>query len=297
MDMLAQRIHRFGGPEVIELDSIDLPRPGPGEVLLKVVAAGVGPWDALIRTGNSGIPQPLPLTLGADVAGEVLDVGHDAGHLSAGVHVYGVTNPRFTGGYATHAIVDANRVARKPPAISFVEAAGIPIVAVTAWKALFEQGGLQSGQRVLIHGAAGNVGDLAVQMARDAGAVVIALGSAEDYERPFEKDLDPVDLVIDTIGGDVQTRSLSTLKKGGALISIVNPPDLERARGLGVRAEFFIVDVTTPDIERISQLLASGVIRPSVADVLSFTEAREAHVRLGQRHSNRHGKIILTMET
>ena len=264
---------------------------------MKVVAAGVGPWDAWIRAGKSAVPQPLPLTLGADVAGEVLSVGADAGHLSAGVYVYGVTNARFTGGYATHAIVDANRIARKPPTIGFIEAAGMPVVAVTAWKALFERGRLHAGQRVLVHGALGNVGGLAVQMARDAGAVVVALGAAEDYERPFEEHIDPVDLVIDTIGGDIQNRSLSMLKKGGALISIVTPPETERARDLGVRAEFFVVDVTTPDIERISLLLASGAIRPAVGDVLPFTEAREAHVRLEQRNSKRHGKIILTMET
>ena len=210
MNIRAQRIHRFGGPEVIELETVDLPQPGAGEVLIKVAAAGVGPWDAWIRAGKSAVAQPLPLTLGSDVAGIVHSVGHDAGHLSAGVQVYGVTNARFTGGYATHAIVDANRMARKPADLSFVDAAGLPVVAVSAWKTLFEWGHLQAGQRVLIHGSSGNVGRLAVQMARGAGAVVTAV---TDYDRPFEEGLDPVDLVIDTIGGDIQNRSLATLKK------------------------------------------------------------------------------------
>jgi NADPH:quinone reductase-like Zn-dependent oxidoreductase len=176
----AQRIHRYGGPDVIFLEEVELPRPGPLEALILVRAARVGPWDALVRTGKAGLPQPLPLTLGADLAGVVLDVGPEVSHLAAGVEVYGATNARFIGAYARHAIVDARRVARKPAAINFVHAGSLPVVAVTAWTMLFERGGLTRDQRVLVHGAAGNVGALAVQMAHAAGAVAIAMGKRDN---------------------------------------------------------------------------------------------------------------------
>jgi NADPH:quinone reductase-like Zn-dependent oxidoreductase len=311
MKTLAQRIHRFGPPDVMELESVDLPQPGPGEVLIEVKAAGVGPWDAWVRSGKSALPQPLPLTLGADVSGVVLLAGPEAGHVSAGVEVYGVTNARFVGAYATHAIVDANRIARKPVVVDFVEAAGLPVVAVTAWKMLFELGQLRGGQRVLVHGASGNVGGLAVQMARKAGAIITAIGApgdgdllrrlgadeALDYDGAFEDRIEPVDLVIDTVGEEIQVRSLSVLKPGGALISSVNPPDAERAAALLVRAEFFIVDVTTQDLESVSELLTSGAITASVSQIFALANARQAHVLMEQPGLRQRGKIVLTTET
>jgi NADPH:quinone reductase-like Zn-dependent oxidoreductase len=307
----AQRIHRFGGPDAIVFEDVELPRPGPLEALILVRAAGVGPWDALIRTGNSGLPQPLPLTLGADLAGVVLDVGLDVPHLASGVEVYGVTNGRFVGGYARHAIVEVRCVARKPAAIDFVAAASLPVVAVTAWTMLFERGELTRDQRVLVHGAAGNVGALAVQMAHAAGAFVIAMGKpgdatylrslgadvAGDYAaEPFESAFGAVDIVIDTIGGEIQQRSFAALKAGGVLISSVQQPSTELAAQHHVRAEYFIVDVTDRALDRISTMLLAKTIAPNVGLVLPLSQARKAHELLAEPQPGMRGKIVLSTD-
>lgn len=307
----AQRIHRFGGPDVIVLEDVELPRPGPLEALVLVRAAGVGPWDALIRSGKSGVAQPLPLTLGADLAGVVLDVGLDVPHLAAGVEVYGATNARFVGAYARHAIVDAGRVARKPPGIDFVQAGSLPVVAVTAWSMLFERGGLTRGQRVLVHGAAGNVGALAVQMAHAAGAFVIAMGRRDDADylrslgadvagdyagEPFENAFGAVDLAIDTIGGEIQRRSFAAVKPGGVLISSIEPPNAELAAAHQVRGDFFIVDVSDRVLEHITAMLLAGTIVPNVGLVLPLAQAREAHELLARPQPGMRGKIVLSTD-
>lgn len=307
----AQRIHSYGGPEVIILEEVELPRPGPLEALILVRAAGVGPWDALVRTGKSGLPQPLPLTLGADLAGAVLDVGLEVEHLAAGVEVYGATNARFIGGYARHAIVDARRVTRKPATIDFIDAGSLPVVAVTAWTMLFERGGLTEKQRVLIHGAAGNVGAFAVQMARSAGAFVIAMGKRDDapYLRslgadiagdyaaePFEAAFGAVDIVIDTIGGKIQQRSFAALKTGGVLISSVQQPSADLAAEYHVRADFFIVDVSDRILDRISTMLLAKTIVPNVGLVLPLSQARKAHELLARPQPGVRGKIVLSTD-
>jgi NADPH:quinone reductase-like Zn-dependent oxidoreductase len=158
----ACRIHQFGGPEVISLEDMVPPEPGKGEVLVRVRAAGVGPWDAWVRAGKSALPQPLPLTLGSDIAGVVQAVGPGVTGLAPGDAVFGVTNPHFTGGYADYAVATAAMLAKKPAALSDIDAASVPVVTVTAWQALFEEARLTAGQSVLIHGAAGNVGAFAV---------------------------------------------------------------------------------------------------------------------------------------
>jgi hypothetical protein len=219
-------------------------------------------------------------------------------HVAAGVEVYGATNARFVGAYARHAIVDTGRMARKPALVDFVQAATLPVVAVTAWTMLFERGGVTRGSRVLVHGAAGNVGAVTLQMAHAAGAIVTALGRPEDasYLRSlgadvagayagetFEAPADPVDLVIDTIGGEIQRQSFAALKPGGALISVVQPPDQEAAAKYGVRADFFIVDVSTRALEQVSAMLAAKTIVPNVGLVLPFSDARRAHELLADR--------------
>jgi len=172
--MMAWRVHEFGPPEVMRLERIPVPEPGPGECLVKVGAAGVGPWDAWIRAGKSVLPQPLPLTLGSDLSGDIVAVGPEVHDLAVGEQIYGVTNPEFIGAYAEYAVVRAAMVSKKPFSLSYIEAASVPVVAVTAWQALFEQAQVQAGQTVLIHGAAGNVGAYAVQLARQAQLRIIA---------------------------------------------------------------------------------------------------------------------------
>src|SRR4051812_11651273 len=161
--MMAWRVHAFGTPQAMSFEAIPRPEPGPGEVLVRVHAAGVGPWDGWIRAGRSALPQPLPLTLGSDLSGVIASVGIEVADLAIGDAVFGVTNPRFVGAYAEYAVASATMIGHKPRTLTHVQAASVPVVGVTAWQGLFDEARLQPGQTVLIHGAGGNVGSYAVQ--------------------------------------------------------------------------------------------------------------------------------------
>src|SRR6266700_3814707 len=223
VQMKAARVLEFGPPSVITID--DLPRcePSSGQLLVRVLAAGVGPWDALVREGKSGLKQPLPLILGSELSGNVEAVGDDVADIKPCDEVYGSTNKMFTGAYVEYALVSAEMVAHKPKKLTHIEAASSPIGAVTAWQMLFDYAHATAGQTVLIHGAAGNVGSYAVQLARHAGLHIVAtaatadleyvktLGAEEvvDYQTTrFEDSFVRVDVVLDTVGGDTQHRSL-----------------------------------------------------------------------------------------
>src|SRR5436190_13115308 len=191
--MKAARIHRFGGPAVIEVEDIPRPSPAPGEVLVRVAAAGVAPWDALIREGKSKVSPPPPLTLGSDLSGVVEAVGTGFSQFKSGDEVYGVTNPQFVGANAEFAVASASMIAPKPPRLTSLEAASIPVVAVTAWQMLFEHARPEAGQRVMVLGAAGNVGAYAVQFAADAGLHVIGVVGSRDVE--FVRTLGATDVI------------------------------------------------------------------------------------------------------
>src|SRR5919198_3420676 len=178
--MMAWRVHEFGPPTVMRFERVFRPTPGPSEVLVKVEAVGVGPWDGWIRAGKSALPQPLPLTPGSDLSGEIVAVGEEASELRVGDQVYGVTNPQFIGAYAEYALASATMVSRKPASLTYIEAASVPVIAVTAWQALFDQAQLKTGQTVVIQGAAGNVGAYAVQLALRAGLRTIAIAAQDD---------------------------------------------------------------------------------------------------------------------
>ncbi|WP_437515714.1 NADP-dependent oxidoreductase [Sorangium sp. So ce1099] len=306
----AARVHRFGGPEVITIEKVPVPLPGPGEVLVRVAAAGVGPWDGWIRAGKSVLPQPLPLTLGSDLAGTVTAVGTEVIDLAPGAAVFGVTNKRFTGAHADHAVAQAGMVTRKPLRLDDVQAASVPVVAVTAWQALFDQAQVEAGQTVLVHGAAGSVGAYAVQLARGVRARVIATASARDRDfvrrlgadivvdyrsERFEDAATDVDAVIDLVGGDAQARSFAVLKPRGLLVSAVSNPDQEEAARRGVRASFFLVDVTTAHLDRIAAMLDAGELSTDIGAVLPLAEVRGAHEMLDGTRPRPRGKIVLTM--
>src|ERR1700761_3552954 len=254
--MLAWRGHKFGPPEAMILESIPRPGPGPGEVLVDVHAAGVGPWDGWIRAGNSALPQPLPLTLGSDLSGIVAAVGSGVSELAIGDQGFGVNNTQFLGAYAEYAVASAKMLAKKPISLSYAEAASVPVIAVTAWQGLFDHARLEAGRTVVIHGAAGNVGAYAVQLARRARLHSIATAGTKDIEyvrslgadkvldyhtQRFEDEVKDVDVVFDLVGGEVQTRSFQVLRPGGKLISAVSPPDQDRAKQHGITAAFFLV--------------------------------------------------------
>jgi NADPH:quinone reductase-like Zn-dependent oxidoreductase len=308
--MKAVRLHRFGAPEVIVVEDVPKPVPNAGEVLVKVEAAGVGPWDALIRRGSSVLPQPLPLILGSDLAGVIDCVGAGVERLKVGDQVFGVTNEHFTGAYAEFAAAKANMIAPKPQTLNYTHAASVPVVSVTAWQMVFEFAQLRAGQSVLIHGGAGNVGGYAVQFARQAGAMVIATASANDiaYVRSlggvgvidyrasrFEEKVKEVDAVIDTVGGEVLDRSYGLVKRGGMIVSAAAVPSREKAEQQGLRATFFMVQVTAERLRNIAELIDAGGLKTEVGEVLWLDEARQAHEMLeGAPH--RRGKIIIKMQ-
>src|ERR1700727_1546537 len=180
LSMMAWRVHEFGPPSVMRFEQLARPTAGEKEVLVKVEGAGVGPWDGWIRAGKSALPQPLPLTLGSDLSGVIVAKASGVSGLRVGDQVYGVTNPQFLGAYAEYALASAEMVSNKPASLTHVEAASVPVVFVTAWQALFDHAQLKPGQTVVIHGAAGNVGSYAVQLARRAGVQTIATAATDD---------------------------------------------------------------------------------------------------------------------
>ena len=270
-----------------------------------MAAAGVGPWDALIREGKSKVSPPPPLTLGSDLSGVVEAVGSGVTGFNSGDEVYGLTNPQFIGAYAEYALASSGMVARKPARLSHVEAASVPVVAVTAWQMLFEYAHLQSGQTVLILGAAGSVGAYAVQLAARSGIHVIATAGSGDLEyvrnlgaetvvdyRSAKLDYAAwsVDAVLDLVGGKTREEAARAVKPGGILVSVVSP-DPVSARS-DVRSVFFYADVTTARLNTISEMLDAGTLSTQVGTVLPLEQARVAHEMLaGAPHAR--GKIVL----
>lgn len=303
--MKAARIHRFGSPDVIEIEDIPLPRPATGEVLVRVAAAGVGPWDAVIREGKSKVSPAPPLTLGSDLSGVVEAVGAGVSQFKSGDEVYGVTNSQFVGANAQFAVASAEMIAPKPQWLSSLEAASVPVVAVTAWQMLFEHAHPEPGQRVMILGAAGNVGGYAVQFAENAGLNVIAvvgskdvdhvrsLGATDviDYRLADHADAArSVDVVIDTVGGETRDRAFGVLKPGGILVTVVSSEFVSPRSD--VRSTFFYAEVTTARLSAISGVLEGGKVIAQVGSVVPLEQARTAHEMLaGAPH--RRGKIML----
>ena len=299
--MKAARIHSFGPPDVVVVEDVPVPSPGPGEVLVRVMAAGVAAWDAIIREGKSKVSPPPPLTLGSDLSGFIEKVGPGVTAFAPADEVYGVTNPQFCGAQAEFAVAAADMVARKPQSLNYLEAASAPVIAVTAWQMLFQYAQLVRGQTVIVIGAAGNVGAYVVQMAVDAGIHVVAIAHREDEDllrslgvksiidssQPaFEKDLPQVDAILDTVGGGTFERCVAALKPGGKLVTSVS------SRPLPAEAIFFYAEVTNARLQTITAMFDEGRITTRVGSVLPLSEARQAQDMLaGAPHKP--GKIVL----
>lgn len=305
--MKAVEVRAFGGLDAMDYTDLPVPVPGPGQVLVRVHATDVGPWDAWIREGRSVLPQPLPLILGCDLSGTVAAMGPGVTGFAPGDAVFGVTDARFTGSYAEWAVAEASMIARKPARLSHVEAASVPVVATTAWQMLFDRARVTAGQRVLVLGGAGNVGLYAVQLAAWARAEVtataVATQAAPVRARGAREVVDlraglpdgcdgRFDAVIDTIGGDVLDHAYRLVRPGGALVSAVAMPDQARAERHGIRAEFILVSVTTAGLDRLRELFEGEVLTPQVGEVLPLSQARLAHEMLAGR-AHRPGKIVL----
>lgn len=308
--MKAIRVEQFGDPDVLRFQDAPRPSPAEGEVLVRVLAAGVGPWDAWVRAGQSMVSQTLPLTPGADIAGVIEDLGAGVSELTRGEAVFGATNGQFTGAYAEYAIASAAMVAPKPPQVAFLEAAAVPVVGCTAWEMVFEYGRVDTSKRVLIHGGAGNVGALAVQLARSHAREVVATALPGEVASVralgvqhvidvqatrFEDVVGDIDVVLDTVGGETQTRSYAVLRPGGVLVSSAARPDESLAARYRVTATFFLVAVRTATLTAIGRLMAAGELQVRVGEVVPLAEARRAHQMLaGAPH--RAGKIVLSVD-
>lgn len=303
-NMKAVRIHQYGGPEELRLEDVPRPQPNAGEVLIRVIAAGVNPIDWQIRSGHMKevMPVTMPFIPGTDVSGVVETVGPGVTGFKKGNEVFGVGN--F--GYAEFVIAKESELALKPSSIDHAHAAAIPVAASTAWQALFKGAGLTSGQKVLVHGGAGGVGGFAVQFAKAKGAHVIATASgrnqsllrelgvdeAIDYEKnKFEDLVRDVDVVLDTQGGDTQRRSWKVLKKGGILVSIVQPPSAEEAAKYGVRSTMFVRQPNAGELSEIAKLIDSGKVKVVVETVLPLSQARRAQELSQAGHAK--GKTVL----
>jgi|HubBroStandDraft_4_1064222.scaffolds.fasta_scaffold14598_2 NADPH:quinone reductase-like Zn-dependent oxidoreductase len=306
--MTAARINQLGPPQIIALERVDVPEPQELQVLVRVCAAGVGPWDALVRTGKSGLPLTPPLTLGCEISGIVEKVGANTTGFAPGDEVFGATNPLFIMGYAEYAVVSARMIAKKSAALSHIEAAAMPVVGVMAWQMLFDHAALRGGQTVVIHGGAGNVGAYAVQLARAKKLHVIATvrnGDA-DYVRGLGAheviNTETVNLtnfarradaVIDTVGGPAQDQLFGFVKPGGIMVSSVSRPNMQLAQKRRVRADYFIVDVNTAQLARLAAMHDNNELVVPVGSVLPLGEARAAHEMLAGSRAHKRGKIVL----
>lgn len=302
--MKAVRIHRFGSPDEILLEDLPVPSPGKDEVLVRVAAAGVAPWDAIIREGRSQVsPQP-PLTLGSDLSGIIEAVGPEVTAFAIGDEVYGVTNPQFCGAQAEYAVASAAMIAPKPLSLNHLEAASAPVIAVTAWQMLFEYASAKSGDTILITGAAGNVGRYAVQLALQAGIHVVAVARSHDepllralgvetvIESSTSAPLPQVDSILDIVGGTTVQRCAGALKPGGKIVSVASKQPLPQASG--IQSIFFYAEVTTERLRILSTLFENGKISARVGSVLPLSDARLAHQMLaGAPHKP--GKILLQL--
>src|SRR5436309_4847157 len=304
--MKAVRIERYGNEEVVEIADVDRPKPGAGQVLVKVKAAAVNPVDWKIREGlGEMFGLKPPLILGCEVAGTVETVGDNVEDFSPGHDVYGYLGA-YSGGYAEYVAAPASEFVRKPKQINFDAAAAVPVGALTASQGIFDHGKLTSGQRILITGASGAVGSMAVQLANVIGAHVIGTGSGRneefvrklgadefiDYKKAkFEDKVSGVDVVFDTVGGDTQERAFQTLKRGGVLVSTVSPPLAEKAKEFGVTVAMVMMMAKPEQLAEINQLVESGKLKVRVATVFPLTEVKKAHQLSSSGHAD--GKIIL----
>ena len=304
------RIHQYGGPEVLRYEDAPRPEPAAGEVLVRVRAAGVNPADWKIRQGyfKDFIKHHMPLILGWDVSGVVEATGSGVARWKRGDEVYGRADLTRDGSYAEYIVVRENEIARKPRSLDHEHAAAVPLAGLTAWQSLLDIAGLAPGRRVLIHAAAGGVGHLAVQLAKWRGAYVIGTAGARnagfvrglgadqviDYNAGrFEDAVRDVDVVFDTIGGEVQQRSWKTLKPGGFLVSVVSPPPAEEAAKHRARGGLAFIHSNASQLSDMAGLIDAGKLRPVVETVMPLADARRAQDAVQGGHTR--GKVVLSV--
>ncbi len=315
--MRAIAIQEFGGRDNLQLMDLPIPAVGAQEVLIRVKAAGVNPVDWKIREGflRDLFPHEFPIILGWDAAGVVEKIGSEVtGHrVGDEVYAYGRLPVVHNGSYAEYIALPANIVAKKPVSLSFEQAASIPLAALTAYQSLFDAGGLQSGETVLIHAAAGGVGGFAVQLAKQHGATVIGTASPRnhDYLRGLGADRvidyltqdfrqvirewypSGVDLVYDCVGGDVLEQSVEILSSTGRLITIAEPAQAETMKAQGLNVQFVFVAPNTRQLEELANMADQGLLHTHVSGTFPLEAAVQAHEILEAHHVK--GKLVLTL--
>jgi NADPH:quinone reductase-like Zn-dependent oxidoreductase len=304
--MKAIVVHEFGGPEVLKYEDAPRPEPKEDEILIRTIAAGVDPVDAYLRSGRFGEDVRLPYIPGLEVAGRIEKTGAKITKCKTGDAVYAHIDSAGGGGYAEFSIAKENETALKPKSINFEEAAAVPLAATTAWQALIDAAGLQSGQTVLIHGGSGGVGHFAVQIAKARGAKVIATASSDnqdllkqlgvdqpiDYTKTkFEDVVKDLDVVLDTTRSDSMARSYGVIKKGGIIVSITATPDQAELQKHQIRGSSVDAHADARVLEELSKLIDAKKIKPIVSQIFPLSEATKAHQQIETHHTR--AKIVL----
>jgi NADPH:quinone reductase-like Zn-dependent oxidoreductase len=299
-----------GGPEVLHVVERPSPTPSAGEVLVRVAAAGINPVDVAVRAGFYPLLGEPPFTIGWDISGTVVAVGNGVSGLKAGDDVFGMPFfPKSAAAYAEQVIAPVDQIARKPQSLSHEQAAALPLAGLTAWLGLVRTAALRAGQRVLIHGAGGGVGHLAVQIAKARGATVIAtastgkiefvrsLGADEviDYGKTdFLSVAKDVDVALEPLGGDHAEKTASAVKPGGILVSLLNVSDAAKAAASerGVRVERISVVPDREGLIELARLADAGKLQVHVEKAFPLDKAGDAHRFLASKPK---GKVVLTV--
>lgn len=310
--MKAAQISEYGHADKVTVVDIDRPPVGLNQVLVEVHAASLNPFDTAVREGYvKDMIAALPVTLGGDIAGVVAEVGEGVTQVGVGDSVYGQANAVAgnSGALAEFAVTKAGQVAKAPANLTFTEAASLPLVAASAYQALHEHFGLQSGQKLFIHGGSGGIGSIAIQMAKHLGAYVAASARGESTEQVAQLGADEVidsesqdfatiirdyDAVFDTVGGDDFDRCLSILKPGGVAVSMVAAADQSKATEQGVTALTQSTKVTTEKLDAVRGLVEQGVVKPQIARTFALDQVVEAfEAREGGKVN---GKIVVSIK-
>ena len=305
----AARIHSYGGPEAVRVEVEDLPARRDGQILVRVRDAGVNPVDWKIRSGylRQVAPLTLPFTLGGDFSGVVEEAEPSVG-FKAGDEVFGtaIVLAGGSGSFAEACLAPAGAVAAKPGSVSHAEAAALPLVGVSALQALTEHLRVAAGQRILIHGGAGGIGSVAIQLAKHLGARVATTVRADDIDyakrlgadvvidyrmQKFEEAVNNQDAVLDTVGGDTYARSFEVLKRGGRLVSMLEQPNRKLMSEHGVEASFLFTQVTVDRLAKLAKLVDQGALKVHVGETFPLNEASAALLR--QETDPPRGKIVL----
>ena len=306
----AARLQSYGGAEAVRVDDVSLPEPKAGEVLVKIHAAGVNPVDWKIRTGylQQHMPLQLPVTLGGDFAGVIEAVGPEVKDFKLDDEVYGGAG-LFNGGsgsFAQFATTKADSIAAKPRKVNFTEAGALPLVGVSALQALTEHLHLANGQKILIHGGAGGIGGIAIQIAKHLGAYVATTVSTKnadyvkllgadqiiDYKKQnFEEAVSGFDAVLDLVGGDTYVRSFKVLKKGGRIVSLLEQPREELRKQYGVEASVMFTQITTQRLAYLAKLVDQGDVKVHIDKIFPLDQATAALLYVEKESPK--GKVVV----